>query len=273
MKLSSLFPVQKQIVPLIQDASNLQSIFSNDLCVLAPTGSGKTFTYVLPIVKELSKHIRPATRAIILAPVGDLAEQVYQVVNDYIANGELNGIFDGQHTYRPLKTILLSNKSTFIKEQNKLIDKDHKKCLFDIIISTPGRLVDHIQKTCEFELNELRYLVIDECDRIVEHIKQNWLDIINQELFVKSNRKVLTNDLINVKNVLFEKNKLVPVQKLLLSATLTRNPEKLEQLNLFQPLNFNVTSKKTNDSVPIDRSAESGSNPSLTEEISCQVLY
>ena len=44
MKIENLFPVQKRVIPYILDSCKDQSIYPNDLCVLAPTGSGKTLT-------------------------------------------------------------------------------------------------------------------------------------------------------------------------------------------------------------------------------------
>lgn len=265
MKLGNFFPVQKQVIPIIQDDNNLQSIISNDLCVLAPTGSGKTLTYVYPIVRELYSYIRPAIRAIILVPVGDLAEQVYHVVEEFIQ--QINTTLDSPSaklTSRPIKSILLSNKTQFSREKVQLIDKEQKKCLFDIIISTPGRLVDHIQMTEELDLKELRFLVLDECDRLVENIKQNWLDVINQELFFNKNRKFIMNDFLNVNNTIFHRKWLIPVQKLLLSATLSRNPEKLEQLNLFQPLFLNINSNSRYNK-PIKQTSSSNNNQTTSQ--------
>ena len=79
MKIEKLFPVQKSLIPIIQNKNKNQSIYPNDLCILAPTGSGKTLTYVLPIIEQLKNRIRPCCRAIVLLPVSDLAEQVYSV--------------------------------------------------------------------------------------------------------------------------------------------------------------------------------------------------
>ena len=51
---------------------------------------------------------------------------------------------------------------------------DQYLSLADIIVATPGRLVDHIQKTEGFTLNHLRYLVIDEADRVMEDVQNDW---------------------------------------------------------------------------------------------------
>lgn len=47
--------------------------------------------------------------------------------------------------------------------------------LVDIIVTTPGRLVDHLQSTPGFVLKHLRFLVIDEADRIIENVQNDWL--------------------------------------------------------------------------------------------------
>jgi len=240
MKIESLFPVQKQVIPIILNTNSSQSIFPNDICVTAPTGSGKTLTYVLPIIENLRNRIKPACRAIVLLPVSDLAEQVYSVfktclsTNDNTALITTNKKSSETSPENSLKVILLSNKNTFAKEQSQLINDNHAKCCIDIVVATPGRLVDHIQKTKGFHLNELRYLVIDECDRIMDQIKQNWLPILNQAVYGKqSNRDIINQESLNVHNLFLAKKMLTPYQKLLLSATLTRNPEKLEQISLF----------------------------------------
>jgi len=252
MKIENLFPVQKQVIPIILNSNRSQSIYPNDICVTAPTGSGKTLTYALPIIENLKNRIRPSCRAIVLLPVSDLAEQVYNVFKTHLNSSEQVNLLNRETSTTSnndsnLKCILLSNKHTFAKEQSQLIDETHGKCIIDIVIATPGRLVDHIHKTKGFHLNELRYLVLDECDRIMDQIKQNWLPILNQAVFgIGSNREMISQETLNANNLFLDKKKLIPYQKLLFSATLTRNPEKLEQINLFQPIFFSVGAEKLN---------------------------
>ena len=78
-----LFPVQEQIIPIILNKDNSQSIYPNDICVTAPTGSGKTLTFVLPIIESLKYRLKPCLSALIIVPVSDLAEQVYNVFKKY----------------------------------------------------------------------------------------------------------------------------------------------------------------------------------------------
>jgi ATP-dependent RNA helicase DDX51/DBP6 len=231
-KIERLFPVQEKIIPVILNQNNAQSIYPNDLCVIAPTGSGKTLTYVLPIVEKLKNRIRPCIRAIVLLPVNDLADQVHDVFRKHSVNTDL-------------KIALLSTKHPFGKEQASLIDAITKTCQYDILVATPGRLVDHIQRTSGFNLKDLKFLVIDECDRIMDQIKQNWLPCLYSALY--SERSILTSDHLNVHNIIINKEKLRPFQKLLFSATLTRDPEKLEQIKLFQPEYHTIAAEKFNN--------------------------
>lgn len=249
MKLDHLFPVQKQVIPIILNQTKTQSLYPNDLCVLAPTGSGKTLTYVLPIIKSLKSRIIPCCKALVILPVSDLAEQVYNVFRSCIQDEQgINLISESEDEHHNnLKCMLLSNKVPFAKEQALLINDEFNSCLIDIIVTTPGRLVDHIQKTKNFDLKHLRYLVLDECDRIMEQIKQNWLTLLNQAIFgecASLKRILLNNENLNVNNLMLDKKRLYPFQKILLSATLTRNPENLEQMKLFQPVYFSFGAEK-----------------------------
>ena len=218
--IEKLFPVQEQLIPVILNKDNSQSIYPNDLAITAPTGSGKTLTYVLPLIDLLKNRLKPCLTALIIVPVSDLADQVYNVFKDNIKETDL-------------KIGLLSTKHSFLKEQETLIDKKHSKISIDIIVTTPGRLVDHLQKTAGFEVDNLKYLIIDECDRIMDQIKQNWLSCLFNALS-SSHRSILQNENLNVNNLILEKTRVFPMQKILLSATLTRNPEMLEQIKLFQ---------------------------------------
>ena len=155
MKIENLFPVQKHLIPIIQNKNGNQSVYPNDLCILAPTGSGKTLTYVLPIIDQLKHRIRPCCRAIVLLPVGDLAEQVYNVfksqLNESAENLDLIKTHVNEESVTSaspcsLKVLLLSNKHQFAKEQAQLVN-ENGKCMIDIVVTTPGRLVDHLQKT------------------------------------------------------------------------------------------------------------------------------
>ena len=87
-----------------------------------------------------------------MLPVSDLAEQVYSVFKSQLneSSDNLNLIKNETNSHKKipcnLKVLLLSNKHHFAKEQAQLVDANGK-CMIDIVVTTPGRLVDHLQKT------------------------------------------------------------------------------------------------------------------------------
>lgn len=118
----------------------------------------------------------------------------------------------------------------------------------DILVATPGRLVDHINSTHGFTLEHLCYLVVDETDRLLRESYQSWLPTVLQT--TNSNNE----GLLNSKSSLYSafgsmktirrcgiergfKGKSYPrLAKMVLSATLTQDPSKLSQLDLHHPL-------------------------------------
>uniref|UniRef100_T1I0N0 ATP-dependent RNA helicase n=1 Tax=Rhodnius prolixus TaxID=13249 RepID=T1I0N0_RHOPR len=111
---------------------------------------------------------------------------------------------------------------------------DTYESLVDIVVSTPGRLVEHLQKTEGFNLRNLKYLVIDEADRVIDGIQNDWLFYLEKHLGQEIFSSLSLNYLRKRKSIF---------QKLLFSATLSQDPEKLKRLNLFQPILFTSTDK------------------------------
>ena len=250
-KIAHFFPVQRQVIPYLL-ANNPKSIYPpHDICVSAPTGSGKTLAFVLPIgkirflyylassklnvftsdnyikklfnvVQALRNRVVPQVRALIILPVQDLANQVYRVFRQYCEGTSI-------------KPKLLSGQQSFAQEKIEIIKPNlvgGYHSLVDIVIATPGRIVDHIRKTEGFDLSHLRFLVIDEADRIMEDIQNDWLTHVENSVYSFGRERLGPLTVAEIK-----KRKL-PLQKLLFSATLSQNPEKLEKMNLFEPKLF-----------------------------------
>ncbi|XP_033924384.1 ATP-dependent RNA helicase DDX51 [Melopsittacus undulatus] len=244
--IESFFPVQAEVIPaILQSASNGYLLGQGgyrprDICVSAPTGSGKTLAFVIPIVQVLLDRVVCQVRALVVLPTKELAQQVSKVFNIYT---------DGTG----LKVVLITGQKSFAKEQEMLVQKKVTGycSLADIIVATPGRLTDHISQTPGFNLTQLRFLIIDEADRMIDDMHQNCLNQIVKAAFR------VEND--SGSNMLFQRTKpgpvtaasscypQIPLQKLLFSATLTQDPEKLQQLDLFQPRLFTsvYSEKKT----------------------------
>ncbi|KAI2602311.1 P-loop containing nucleoside triphosphate hydrolase protein [Hypoxylon sp. NC1633] len=98
------------------------------------------------------------------------------------------------------------------------------KSKVDILISTPGRLVEHIKYTPGFSLDFVRWLVVDEADKLLGQDFQQWLEVVIPRL--QSNNMVSRNH---------RQSNLSGVRKVILSATMTRDLDRLEGLKLRWP--------------------------------------
>ncbi len=127
-------------------------------CVgLAATGSGKTLSYVLPVLQYLvhcshKQRIKreQGTYAVMLTPTRELAEQVAEVLNRF------------QSAYSWLTA------SALIGGASRKSDKSRLRKGVTILVATPGRLLDHLQNTHTFSLKRLAWLVLDEFDRLLD---------------------------------------------------------------------------------------------------------
>ncbi|XP_075685101.1 ATP-dependent RNA helicase DDX18 isoform X2 [Rhinoderma darwinii] len=135
-----------------------------DVLASARTGSGKTLAFLLPaieLVYKLKFMPRNGTGVLILSPTRELAMQTFGVLKELMAHHV--------HTYG-----LIMGGSNRSAEAQKLANG------VNIIVATPGRLLDHMQNTPGFMYKNLQCLVIDEADRILEvGFEQEMKQIIN----------------------------------------------------------------------------------------------
>ncbi|XP_075975944.1 ATP-dependent RNA helicase DDX18-like [Anticarsia gemmatalis] len=123
-----------------------------DLIGAAKTGSGKTLAFLIPIVDKLINlriSAKDGTGCIILSPTRELALQTFEVLKKLLAHIDLSHclIVGGE---KKAKDVLKLKKGA------------------NIIVSTPGRLLDHLQNTEKFHCNNLKILVLDEADKLLE---------------------------------------------------------------------------------------------------------
>ncbi|KAJ9548828.1 hypothetical protein OSB04_021371 [Centaurea solstitialis] len=246
--IDSLFPVQ---VAVWQETIGPGS-FERDLCVNSPTGSGKTLAYALPIVQILSTRAVKCLRALVVLPTRDLALQVRDVFATIApAVGLSVGLAVGQSSISDEISMLIERQKP---EAGICYDpaEHHSTELqsaVDILVATPGRLMDHINNTKGFTLEHLRFLVVDETDRLLRESYQSWLPTVLQctsssvdRLFTYANNPIpsLFGSLKTIRRIGVErgfKSKTYPrLVKMVLSATLTQDPSKLAQLDLHHPL-------------------------------------
>ncbi|KTW26338.1 hypothetical protein T552_02823 [Pneumocystis carinii B80] len=243
-----LFPVQ---VVMLEIMLNDPCGVKGDFFISAVTGSGKTLAYTIPVVQMLSKRKIVRLRCIVIVPTKELVYQVRECFEYCIGGSGLKiGISTGQRS--------------FMNEQSKLVgDLDHcfsgGQSLVDILICTPGRLVDHIQHTRNFSLQHLKYLIIDEADRLLSQKFQNWIEILMNEIelsksYKDSHYKTVedlpdaVNDSLKLifKDDISMEKKRCSLQKFIFSATLTCNPEKIASLRLRNPQLILIQDSKSN---------------------------
>ncbi|KAL6500682.1 DEAD-box ATP-dependent RNA helicase 1 [Orobanche hederae] len=247
MGISSLFPVQ---VAVWQETIGPGS-FARDLCINSPTGSGKTLAYALPIVQMLSTRTIKCLRALVVLPTRDLAVQVKEVFAALApAVGLSVGLAVGQSSIADeISTLIKKPKldATFCYDFEDF--SQELRSSVDILVATPGRLMDHISNTNGFTLEHLCYLVVDETDRLLREAYQSWLPTVLQLAYSPNpNLSSSADDFIpptfgslkTIRHFGIErgfKGKPHPrLVKMVLSATLTRDPSKLAQLDLHRPL-------------------------------------
>ncbi|XP_015264467.1 PREDICTED: ATP-dependent RNA helicase DDX51 [Gekko japonicus] len=239
-----LFPVQAQVIPAILESASGGFLFTrngyqpSDICVSAPTGSGKTLAFVIPVVQALLERVVCQVRALAVLPTKELAQQVSKVFNIYT---------DGMG----LKVVQLTGQKSFAKEQESLAEETFTgfRSLADIVVATPGHLVDHLQHSPQFSLRELRFLIIDEADRMIDNMHQDWLAQVVKAVYGPDEGtgpchlfRRAPQDPITAARAFFPQ---FPLQKLLFSATLSKDPEKLQQLGLYKPCLFTSVYSKT----------------------------
>lgn len=130
--------VQEEAIPKILEGK--------DLTVKSRTGSGKTGAFAIPICEMIDSSLE-AVQAVIMAPTRELAQQVREDINDI-------------GKYKGIKSIALYGNQLMEIQRKALKDIPH------IIVSTPGRLMDHIMNK-NVKLSNVKFLVLDEADEML----------------------------------------------------------------------------------------------------------
>ncbi|KAF7312084.1 ABC protein [Mycena indigotica] len=275
-----LFAVQTSLLPFLLSKGlrdhDLYRPYNppRDVCVSAPTGSGKTLAYVVPIVEVLSVRIVTRLRALVVLPTRDLVTQVRET-------------FEAVGKGRGLKIGTATGQHSFSHEQAQLVGGNLASLAgglsrVDILICTPGRLIDHLNETPNFSLQHLRFLVIDEADRLLAQSFQDWLAQVlaatrpPSDLVLKHKEIPRRHDAVAPAFRSLLPYPVLPsimdrressCQKLLFSATLTRDPGKLAALDLRDPKYFIVQESKDTDGI-LDVAMDKFSMPAtLTERM------
>ena len=184
--------IQTRAIPLV--------LAKKDIFASAQTGTGKTAAFALPILQRLRKPIEgKGVRAVILSPTRELSIQIYEDIQNYAKNMKI-------------KTMILVGGKDLEKQRQKLKEG------IEIIIATPGRLMEHTQKG--LSLKDVEVFVLDEADRMLD--------------------MGFTKDIRTIHPLLPKKH-----QTLLFSATFSEKVRKLSKLILTKPAFIETAKKNT----------------------------
>eukprot|EP00834_Sanchytrium_tribonematis_P000729 NODE_14_length_51535_cov_1.125049.p7 type:complete len:514 gc:universal NODE_14_length_51535_cov_1.125049:29534-27993(-) len=196
-----------KMTPIQQRAIN-PALAGKDVLAAAKTGSGKTLAFLIPSIEYLLRlkfKPRNGTGILIITPTRELALQIYNVATELMKNcSQTYGILMGG-----------SNRK---HEAEKLLKG------INLIVATPGRLLDHLQNTKGFIIKNLKCLAIDEADRILE---------VGFEEEMKQIIRLLPTER----------------QTLMFSATQTTKVEDLARVSLKLPLFINAETESQNATV------------------------
>ncbi|MFA5667759.1 MAG: DEAD/DEAH box helicase [Balneolaceae bacterium] len=133
-------PIQAQSIP--------HALEGKDILGAAQTGTGKTGAFVIPILEMILREPSTGTKALILSPTRELAQQIDEQI---FALGYHTGI----------SSALVIGGEDFARQANAI------RAGVDIIVATPGRLIDQI-KVLNIDFKTIRFLVLDEADRMLD---------------------------------------------------------------------------------------------------------
>ena len=187
-------PIQAATIPV--------ALLGRDICGCAATGTGKTAAYMLPVLERLLYRPVAAavTRVLVLVPTRELGVQVYQVTRQLAQFTSVEAA--------------LSVGGLDLKTQEAVLRRNP-----DIVIATPGRLIDHVKNTPTFSLENIEVLILDEADRMLE------------QAFLEQMKEVVRSCARTRQTLLF-------------SATMTEQVEQLATVSLNKPVKVFVDSNK-----------------------------
>ncbi|KAF2011156.1 ATP-dependent RNA helicase DRS1 [Aaosphaeria arxii CBS 175.79] len=187
-------PIQAKTVPI--------ALQGKDVVGGAVTGSGKTAAFLIPIMERLLYRPKkiPTTRVAIFMPTRELAVQCFNVAKKLAAFTDITfALLAGGFSSREQEAVLKTRP--------------------DVVISTPGRFIDHMHNSAAFQVENLEILVLDEADRMLE------------EGFESQLNEILTS---------IPKSR----QTMLFSATMTSSVDKLIRIGMNRPVRLMVDAKK-----------------------------
>lgn len=251
------FAVQAAVLPLLLPGPQQKP---GDILISAATGSGKTLSYVLPMIQDISHSTVTRLRGLIVMPTRELVSQAREVceacTSAFSSGGRKRvkiGTAVGNETFKVEQANLM--EKTYQYDPKQYHEQERRKnarwessdagtddegepffddeivsplpghviepvSKVDILICTPGRLVEHLKSTPGFTLQYIKWLIIDEADKLLDQSFQQWINIVMSSLAAGRTAVQHNRD---------------RVRKIILSATMTRDLGQLTSLKLYRP--------------------------------------
>ncbi|XP_066918301.1 probable ATP-dependent RNA helicase DDX52 [Clytia hemisphaerica] len=185
-------PIQMQAIPIL--------IQQRELLACAPTGSGKTLSFILPLLHHLKEPKKFGLRAVVVSPTRELAQQIHR---EFVRMNEGLGL--KIHVLTKAKASTIANSKT-----------NH----FDILVATPNRLVHLLQQDPPaLQLSSVEWLVLDEGDKLFEEGDAGFRDQVA---------------------AIFQACDNPQIRHTLFSATLANNVEEWSKLHLDNVIRINI---------------------------------
>lgn len=204
----------------IQRASLPHSLCGRDILGAAKTGSGKTLAFIIPVIEKLYRARwapEDGVGSIIISPTKELAGQLFE---------ELKTI--GKH-HNLSAGLLIGGRKNVDAEKERVNS-------LNILVCTPGRLLQHMDETPNFECSQLQVLVLDEADRILDAGFKKEVDAIISQL--PKQRQTLLFSATQTKSVkdLARLSLKDPEYISVHAESVTATPERLKQIAMIVPL-------------------------------------
>ncbi|KNG76587.1 RNA helicase [Plasmodium falciparum IGH-CR14] len=183
------------------------AFLKKDIIGLSETGSGKTACFIIPILQDLKVN-KQSFYALVISPTRELCIQISQ-------------------NFQALGMNLLINICTIYGGVDIVTQSLNLAKKPNVIVSTPGRILDHLNNTKGFNLKNLKYLVFDEADKL---LSQDFESSINKLLLILPPNRIT----------------------FLFSATMTKNVAKLKKACLKNPVKVEVSNKYSTVSTLIE---------------------
>ncbi|KAL9628522.1 MAG: hypothetical protein Q9164_007240, partial [Protoblastenia rupestris] len=265
-------PIQQKVLELLMPGPKEHYY---DLCIQAATGSGKTLAYALPMIHDISQNCEHRLLALVVLPTRELVGQTLAVLRSLVQAPNIDLKMESAVGSKALKEeaeklveryqrydpeAYKAEKEKDIDEDGLLMDWDFDAMInppdglpyrpdfvvdyrskVDILVCTPGRLVEHMQSTKGFNVHDVKWFIVDEVDKLLAESFHEWVNVIMSQLEYMPPLSAIEQKL---GSPFLRRREL---RKVLLSATMTRDMDKLSALKLRRPKMVHMENSKGDD--------------------------